>query len=137
MQSTYVAKRLREWAEWSWTRHDGAWGHVSQCQYREPLHCQEWRVNLPSDSSECSETESGVGWLCVTQGPLGQTVLVHYRDHASWSGEVQSAWLGCSLRALWWRLGRAHDLLLGDFADRDAGIERPQMQRLDKLRRAA
>lgn len=133
----YIANRLQEWAEWSRMRMDGYYGMGGGgFAYDEPMPTQDRGMFKMHSSLRCIETEEGVAWLRLENVRIGDCVICHYRDRATWSAQLQADFLGLNLRTYWRRLETAHGLLLGYFLDRAVGLL-PQTEglRLDQRKR--
>lgn len=133
----YVNGRMQEWAEWSYMRMDGFYGiGGGGFYYDEPMPTRErGYLKLPS-SERCLETELAVAWLRVLERPrLGELVVLHYRDHPSWSAAIRADFLSINLRTYWRRMETAHAMLLCYFFDRAYGLVPPQVEALRLERR--
>lgn len=133
----YIQTRLLEWAEWSAMRVDGFYGiGGGGFAYDEPMPSSQRGYIKGAASERCMETEEGVAWLRLESWQLGDCIVVHYRDHPSWSAAMQAELLRIGLRTYWRRLETGHGLLLGYFLDRACGLM-PQTEELRLARRAS
>lgn len=129
----YIDQRLHEWAAWSWISVDGFRGG-GQFGYDEPMPRVAAYVTLGETQDRCIETEEGVAWLQMESYRLGSVVILHYRQHPNWSGEMQAQFLRISRTTLWRFLDKSHALLLGYWLDRAVGLC-PQTEQLRLAKR--
>ncbi len=120
----YVHRRLVAWGEWSVSSADGGFAGTGQFSYREQVPGAARSGEALSKilaNSPALEMEMGVAWLCKTEEPIGEIVLDFYRDNPGRKAESMAADHCCSVRMFWYRIDKAHAMLLDWMHGRDVG----------------
>lgn len=110
----YVHRRLVAWGEWSMVRQDGGSGiSLSQYHYTEEMPGGGHDALSAILANEpCLEMEMGVAWLTKSEPKMGAVVCDLYRDYPHTKAEQLAHMNFCGLRMFWYRIDKAHVLLL-------------------------
>lgn len=120
----YVHRRLCTWGEWSMVRADGGYLGGGQFSYREQIPGAPKSAEALSKilaNSPALEMEMGVAWLLKHEHAIGLMVIDFYRDAAGTKAETLALQHGCGERMLWYRVDKAHTLLLDWLMGRSIG----------------